>query len=317
MTLAFENGQVPPELRELILGGHCTVFIGSGPSSGVYGAWFDVVNHLSESCGIARSLSNASTPEELLAAAQEAKAANGTAYYGFLGHHFGRPADLAPFLYDTLLSLPFATYLTVNLDPTLAMKAGRLSDPLPIHAYPTLDRRAMSKRSVHHLHGLVVEGTVPAAGSVVLAQEEFAEAYADTSPLMHLMLPTLENDPLLFVGCGLREPTMSRVFGICKDHQQARLRLVAASGQAPTHPPPRFILLRRPVIVDELGAPIVEQSNLKMQSEERYYKGLDVEPVWYDGTGDDHSSLRRAFEQLAKIRSPAVGHGWQEVVHGD
>jgi hypothetical protein len=245
----------------------------------------------------------------LLDAAQEAKAADATAYHAFLGRHFGRPAEMLPSIYDALLALPFASYLTVNLDPTLAIKARRLPAPLPVHVYPTLDRRWMATRSVHHLHGLVQEGQVPVDGTIVLAKEEFNVAYRDGSSLMSMMLPTFENDPLVFVGCGLREPTMARVFGICKQQQQERLRLIAALGQHPSEPPPRFILLPTSNVIDEMGAR-GERSASDVLSQEQYYAGLGVQPVWYKVRGGDHSPLRIALEQLARLRPVVASHGW-------
>lgn len=315
MTLTIENGLIPQLLREVILEGQCTVFIGSGLSSAIYGPWYGVVNQVCDGCGVACRVSSASSPEELLDAAQEAKSADPTAYLESLGRHFGRSAETLPSVYDALLSLPFASYLTVNLDPTLAIKAGRLTDPLRVYAYPTLDRRRMSKRSVHHLHGLISEGDVPKEGTIVLAREEFNEAYRDNSILMSLMVPTFANDPLVFVGCRLREPPMSRVFDICKKHQQERRRLIAESRQRRSEPPPRFILLPELNVIEADTRSGGERSETEMQSQEQYYAGLGVQPVWYKARGDDHSLLRRALEELAKLRPVVAGHGWEDGGH--
>lgn len=214
MTLIIENGLIPQEVRDVILSGQCLVFLGSGPSSSSYHSWPDLVNALCNRCGITRRVTRDSPTDDLLDAAQGAKSADRNAYYRFLGEHFGRSVDSAPLLYDVLLSLPFACYLTVNFDPMFALKArtAHLRCLLPPYAYPSLDRRHMAHRSIHYLHGFIDAGATPAEGTIVLARGEFDEAYSSNSSLMNLLVPTLENDPILFIGCGLREPTMPRLF---------------------------------------------------------------------------------------------------------
>jgi len=73
MPMFIENGEIPPKLRDVILSKSCVVFIGSGPSSQIYGLWHEVVNKICERCGISRRVDENSEAEEFLDAAQEAK----------------------------------------------------------------------------------------------------------------------------------------------------------------------------------------------------------------------------------------------------
>ena len=312
MTLSIENGLIPQEVREVIRSGQCRVFLGSGPSLSSYHSWPDLVNALCNRCGITPHVTRDSLPDELLNAAQDAKSADRNAYYKFLGEHFGRSVDSAPLLYDVLLSLPFACYLTVNFDPMFALRArtARLPCSLPVRAYPSLDRLQMGNRSIHYLHGIIAEDATPTEGTIVLARSEFDEAYGSNSSLMNLLVPTLENDPILFIGCGLREPAMQHVFAICKKHQQNRLRVMAELGNPPSKPPSRFIFLSRPKVINASGALDAQQSQDKMSEQQTYYSNFDIEPVWYDAHGNNHSALRLALEQLAELPDVRPHHGW-------
>ena len=319
MTTQIENLEIPQNLRDMIRSKKCIVFIGSGPSYGLYDSWHELVNGLCKRCGSTRHVTRDSPTDEFLDAAQEAKLSNKSAYYRFLGERFGRPVEHAPFLYDILLSLPFGCYLTVNFDPLLARKAqtASLRCSLPVQAYPSLDRKMMTNRSIHYLHGFIGEGAIPAEGTIVLARDEFNEAYGDNSNLMNLLVPTLENDPILFIGCRLREPVMPRIFDICKKEQLKRQRIIAELGRPPSKPPPRFILLSRPEVQnDKTGQTDPEQSQVEVEKQQRYYQDLEIEPVWYDAPANDHSALRIALERLAELPKVTPDHGWQGDVYG-
>jgi hypothetical protein len=300
--------ELPPELQDVILSQKCVVFIGSGPSHGCYDPWPDLVNHLCVRCGSPSRVTDGSTGDQFLDAAQDAKTADEMGYYSCLGEHFGRPADRTSLLYGLLLSLPFRCYLTVNIDPLLALGARTARIPCGrVIAYPSLDRREMTNRSINYLHGLVNEGAPPAPGTIVLCRSEFDDAYRPNSNLMNLLVPTLENDPILFVGCRLKEPVMSQVFSICKQNQQVRLKVMAELGRPMSNPPPRFILLQEP---DVSGAVSPAQSASMVQKEEAYYREMDITPIWYPGARGDHSALRYAIETVAQLPSIVPDHGW-------
>jgi hypothetical protein len=318
MTMQIENSEIPQKLRDVIRSRKCLVFIGSGLSYGLYHSWPELVNGLCERCGITRRVTRDSPPDEFLDAVQDAKLCDKVAYYKLLGEHFGHSVEHTSVLYDTLLSLPFECYLTVNFDPLLALQArtARLRCLLPVHAYPSLDRRKMTNRSIHYLHGFIGVGAIPVEGTIVLARDEFDVAYAPNSNLMNLLVPTLENDPILFIGCRLREPVMSHIFGICKDHQLRRQRIMAELRRPQSRPPPRFILLRRPEVTNKTGQIDLDQSQVEVEKQQSYYQDLEIEPVWYDAPANDHSALRIALERLAELPEVTPDHGWQGDVYG-
>ncbi len=172
--------------------------------------------------------------------------------------------------------------------------------------YKDLDRKVMGNRTSHYLHGLIEEGTTPADGTIVLAHGEFDAAYSKNSNLMRLLVSTLVDDPIVFIGCRLREPVMPKVFNICKEQQRSRQRVLRQQGRR-SKPPPRFILAEMPEVEGEGGQLDEARSREQQQEEERRYRDMDITPVWYR----DHSQLRRALDQLAGLKLPRVSPPWE------
>ena len=317
MALTSERLQLPAELKEAIRSKKCVAFVGSGLSAGCYDSWPDLVNALCERCGSASRVHRDSHPDEFLDAAQDAKDANENEYYNLLWEHFGRPAVYASLLYDSLFALPFGCYLTLNFDPLLALKCrtAKIDCDTTPKAYPSLDRMVMARRSIHYLHGLIQEGSAPARGTIVLAREDFETAYSANSNLMNLLVPTLVQDPIVFVGCRLKEPPIKQVFSICKKHQQTRLSAMMELGQCPSKPPRRFILLPKPEVRTSQIDVDASQAEGTV-SIEAYYGELGITPVWYASDGD-HIALRRAFDDLAELPLIGPDHGWDGGDYGN
>jgi len=313
MTLSLVPLELPDELRKIILSGNCVAFLGSGLSAGSYHPWPDLVNALCRRCGSPCSVTRDTPGEAFLDAAQDAKNANRQEYLSFLGEHFGRPAPNASFLYDAVLALPFQSYLTVNLDPLLALKARTAPSKCrtPVCAYPSLDRKEMGNRSIHYLHGFINERAIPPDGTIVLARGEFEEAYGDNSNLMTFLLPTLANEPIVFFGCRLQEPVMARLFDICKQHQQKRLKTMAELGRSAGNLPSRFIFLGRPEVKDSCGKLNDDLSKAAVEKQEDFYTRMDIRPVWYPAPEEDHSALRYALERLAELPDIGPNYGWE------
>ncbi|NQU23891.1 MAG: SIR2 family protein [Candidatus Nealsonbacteria bacterium] len=287
-------------------------FVGSGLSAEHYPSWTKLVNDLCERCGSPHRVNDDSHPEKFLDAAQDAKDCAENEYFSFLGETFGRPAENTTLTYRALFTLPFDSYLTVNLDPLVAFEARsechRCSGG--VKAFPSLDRGDIGNRTVHYLHGFIKEGTTPVDGTIVLARGEFDAAYHNGGNVMSFLMPTLENDPIVFMGCRLREPVMREVFGICKEHQRVRQMILRQQGER-SKPPPRFILLPIPEVKGEGGEPDQERSRSEQQEEDRRFRRMDITPVWYPAPNKKHFRLRYALEELVDLKTPSTSHGWK------
>jgi len=169
----------------------------------------------------------------------------------------------------------------------------------------------MGNRSIHYLHGFINERLTPTDGTIVLARSEFQEAYGDNSNLMNFLLPTLANDPIVFLGCSLKEPVMARLFDICKQHQQKRLKTIAELGRSAGNLPSRFIFLGRPEVKDSCGKVNAALSKAAVEKQEAFYSRMDIRPVWYSAPEEDHSALRYALERLAELPDIGPNYGWE------
>lgn len=308
MNSSSEHTDFPQPLKDAIQSKKCVAFIGSGLAAETYGTWSDVISLLCDKFNINPD----SYDNDFLAIAEKAKQDEPTAYYNFLIEHFGGPAKSADFLYDVLFSLPFKCYLTFNYDPHLALKSKTAIIPCDTTpwAYPNLDRERMGQRSIHYLHGHISEdATHIAENTIVFAQSEFDEAYEVDSNLRSMLLLCLQNDPIVFIGCRLNEPTLPPIIEICKDIQERRQKNNLAIGRPPGNPPPRFILLPdyETTVASEREA--VESDK---KGKEEYYKKMDITPVWYPVRGGGHQVLRHNFGKLAKLPDAPLDYGWGE-----
>lgn len=307
--------RLPESLSEIILSGRCVAYLGSGLSStGLYHDWRTVINDLCKHCGIPRRVTKQSPAEDLLTAAQEAKDASLIGYREYLAGHFGRHVDRYSRLYQALLKLPFKCYLTSTFDPSLQLmwRTDGGVNANNVHVYRALNREHCAKRSVHYLHGLIEENMQPSQIDIVLAQGEFDSAYEPDSNLRQFLIPTFEEDPILFIGCRLEEPALLEVFEITKKHQLERRERMSELGLLEGSPPPRYILLDRQVVQLDDGTIDEIESERQEQSANAFYRNLDIDVCWYNRFQNGHGSLVEALETLAKLSKKSPEYGWSE-----
>lgn len=305
---------LPNALRDSILSKECVVFIGSGISRECYADWPTLINTLCNRCGVPQQLTRDSSALDLQVAADRARNANTSIYYNVLGEVFGQPINRANVLYPILLSLPFRSYITTNYDPTLSFFASLRSDcTLPPMAYPNLDRAHINNRSIYYIHGYVSEDTCRASPPIILTKSDFDDAYEYGSPLVAFLQQTFYHDPICFIGCGLNEPELNRLFDCVKKHHIYRHKLAADRMEPPSHPPRRFQLLAKPVIKTNEAFDMRKSSD-EMNRLEDKFKDLGIVTVWYVAMDDSHTVLRKAFDSLRPRRdtTPKFAFGSKE-----
>lgn len=297
-------------LKSLVLSKQCIAFIGSGPSIGIFDSWRSMVNNLAEYCGCDSKVKAGMPADQLLVVAEKARCADITRYHEYIGNHFGTISK-TDFLYGVLLKLPFKCYLTVNLDPLLAMEAREHGLGIP-KTYPALNPAHLSTKQVFHLHGLVTEGLTPKPGTIVLSESEFKGAYAPGSKLQRFVLSAIEDYPICFIGCGLREPVMKPLFDMCRKHQDERIELERQYGR-PASPPKRLILLPNyGVELKDEDPKKSEELRTRQYDETKYYRSLQIEPIRYNPDGLQHPGLRRVFERIAEYKELGPYFGFDD-----
>ncbi len=317
-----ETLEMPQDLIAAVRSEKCVAFIGSGVSADSYPSWHELITELCERCGITRHVTRDTPADELQAAAQDAKTLDEEAYHAFLTDRFGSLPPTIPRLYDVLLELTFSSYLTTNFDRVLAYKSSlaRRRCNERVYAYPSLDRKAMNSRSVHYLHGRITNGPGPVKHTIVLARDEFKAAYGSNSNLMNFLVETLVQDPLVFIGCTLREPQMKEVFRICRDNQLERQRANQGLGLPRGNSPKRFIFLPPTTIETRNGCDDALDSEVEQRREDEQYRSMGIEPVRYSAEGRDHSQLCLALDRLTRLSKREhdhgrADHGWEGDTH--
>jgi hypothetical protein len=143
-------------------------------------------------------------------------------------------------------------------------------------------------------------------GNIVLSRNEFEDAYANHSNLANFLISTFEADPMVFYGCRLQEPSMWKMFELCKRNQDERIRSCEKMGRVLPPPPPRYILLPLPMVS---GSPDEEEDTGEMMNVEEHYGGWNILPVWYDSR-EEHLEVKTAFEKLLSLPDASPQFGW-------
>lgn len=281
------------------------VFLGSGASAGCYDPWHTLVNELCKRCQSPQKVTNASLPDELLRAAEEAKRANLEQYCSYLHEHFARPVNLTNPLYEALLACNFRSYLTVNFDPLLAEHSctARIPCNTAIQWYPhDLPLHLIDKRTIYYLHGYIGQSTQCVRdGDIVLSRSEFEKAYQHDRVLNRFLIETLTRQDMCFIACRLREPALKHVLDVCKQEQVDRQAVLQQRGGRPHKPPLRYILLQDP---DYKAVPMSQgQVQMHRMNEERRLADFDIVVRWYNA---DHSILTDTFRTLAGLPRPKL-----------
>jgi hypothetical protein len=177
-------------------------------------------------------------------------------------------------------------------------------------AYPDLDPRKVAiRRSLHYLHGYIDESSPPTPGNIVLARDEFAAAYRDGSALMNTLIPTLENDPVVFIGCRQQDEYFALAMAKCETNRRERLKARLQRGEPMTEPPRRYILISKELVFDPRGHVDLAETERKREKEEANYLRMGLIPHWYSPEYE-HAELVDALETVAGLQKPSRSSVW-------
>lgn len=281
---------------------NCIAFIGSGFSRGIYPSWKVLIKSICEACDVGFEEKEAENPDYLLDAAEAALQRNPERYYSTLGNAFGRICNTNP-VYRAIFEIGFKSIITVNFDPLLQQECRVPHSSWSLRCYPDLDLGIINNRTVYYIHGLIREKEIPGPNSIVLARSEFDRAYKDPDfgETRTFLVEALKRNEICFLGCGLAEPTLPRVFEICKKQQQAIRDRSGRGGETPL----RFILL--PALEGHLGLDVdstsAQQTLEQMKdSEDRHFADFDILVYRYHPRDAQYSGLRHLLEELAQYR---------------
>ena len=280
------------ELSELVLAGRCVAFIGSGLSMGEYVSWGDLVKQLCDACGVDKDAKNVDL--DLLELAEQAKNASPDEYHRVLSEEFGKGVARLPLGYTYLLESPFNAYITINYDPLLA-KASQFKGLKLFNFKLGLDAARVNNQAIFYIHGYVAEGGQIADGDLILTSEDFEQNYGQPGAIIPSFLTqVLSFKSVVFIGCGLQEPPLKKILGLCNE---IKSRIEAASGnKGPTH----YILLPT-LYTKEAGDKKPERNRQKEAEENVVYEEVGIRVIRYTRSSpEDYSPVDQILTNWSK-----------------
>ncbi len=272
--------------------GDCIVWIGSGLSIGCgYPSWTDAIQKLCDVCIPGKAdIKPSSVASELLEWADICKATNPDEYLGTLAKLFGEPSHLLRTAYLHISACPFRYLVTTNFDPCLeAACTGKQQ----ILTYPNLALLVgRSRRTAIYLHGKARWGTRTDAKRLLLTKTDLDIAYTHSlSPLPSALTQLLISNRVVFVGCGLREPVLRKLFECIKQLQESSTSIP---------------LTRKTILLPET------RDEEKAREEGEYMRSLGIEILRYpialergaQTQGSGHHLLDEVWERVRAKVSP-------------
>jgi hypothetical protein len=291
----------------------CVAFVGSGLSMGYYPSWSDLIGELCEACGLLNEAVDARGTQDhevLTRLADAAHECNRETYYRKLDEIFGRRVTGTRAAYSLLARLPFASYVTVNFDPLLGYEGTKPEHKIQgIRTLPHLPVHELASRCIFYLHGYIRDDRSSADHPLVLRHSEFQSAYdVSKSMLYGFLQQLLISYPVLFIGVGLEEPQLRRVFEICREIR----RSIEEAYGAP--PPKRYILRPMALPTDRSSADkaTMREEVAKAAEEERLLEEIDVKVVRYHQRDSGHSGIEEMLEEWCNLSPPSIEPGFFE-----
>ncbi len=207
---------IDTRIRPLLTGNKCVAWIGSGLSKVLkYPSWKDAIDAMCGACGvppvIPSHLKVGRFADVMMDTAQKCKQTNATAYAQVVHDLFVADTYSARSSVDYLVQLPFAGYITTNLDHSLERAVRRVAHGEPsAYAYPRLPIAFMFRepKPIYHIHGAASHDY---SKPFVMSRAEYDDAYH--SPALTSFLEQLLTEfDIVFVGCSLDEPDLEAVF---------------------------------------------------------------------------------------------------------
>jgi len=296
-------------LKKHVNSGSCVAFVGSGLSLPdiLYPSWEQLIVLLCKECGLDESI-NLNDSELLLELADKARERDEATYYKTLNEVFGKPVVKTNLAYDLMMRIKFCSYITTNFDPLLEKEAQKPEHHCnsEIYSCPALPFDKIRLRSVYYIHGKIQANSMQGPMQIILGKRDFDYYYAlQHGTLLSFLHQLLTSYPLLFIGCGLRERPLRRIFDICRE---ARREIEnAVSGSKAPH---RYALLPMK-FTKTLQNPIWKRDVTKEEEEKARFMELDIRVVRYDPKDENHSGLLAILEEWCTLSPTTRGSGFE------
>jgi hypothetical protein len=207
---------IPADLAASIRARKVHLFVGSGvsASAGMLG-WQDLIGEMANGIKKENTAHSAKELDEFLSRADYIDIAELfretvglSAYLRFLRERYRRDAPVSPLL-KAIAKLEVRIVFTTNYDKLLetAFRRNAKIDP-PVIIYPT----QLNYIEEEETRIIKVHGDIDHPSSIVLTRKDYAEYGSRHAEFVSMLQSSINGYTMLFVGFGLRDPNLQRIY---------------------------------------------------------------------------------------------------------
>lgn len=272
------SGAAFEDLTERVRSRNCLAFVGAGMSTDSYPNWEQLVAQICSGCDVPFETTGdpSQRGRDMRRLAQLCRDTRRSEYFDVIRAAF--PVKDPSVAYQRLAAVRFPMYLTTNFDLLLEQACYIVSQQqIEYSEYPNLpEYNAQPDGEIVYLHGRLDPMTPDIEPSLVLADDDFENAYSD-GLLPSYLTQTFTWKSVVFIGCSIRDDSLQ---GVLRQCSRCRERLRAGGHQD---------LSRRFMLTDEReSAPHLES--------------LGITPVCYDS----HARLSDIFDWWKGLARPRL-----------
>ncbi len=196
------------------------VWIGAGASADLHPDWDwePSVKQLCVRIGVSVPPGKLKTTDYLLLA-EQCKSRDKKAYVAHIMDTYGRPSNKKRTLYDNLVNLPFAAYVTTNFDPLLlnTYRQARFDRHRCFPDFGSRSDYSIENPAAFYLHGCAQDFGTANEPRFVFCDSEYKLAYDRPGYVLVLIGHELCNKHMVFIGSRLDEDYVRKAFKLLKD----------------------------------------------------------------------------------------------------
>jgi hypothetical protein len=262
------------EVKTLLLSDRgCVAFLGAGVAIPPATTWKGLVNDIARGCAV--HFDDSVPIGEYPAIIDQCISADEGACNAVLRDSLPHHTVISRTAVDYLNRFPFKAILTTNFDPWIQQHSHASQYDKGVHIYPDLPLTGGAAGNIYYLHGYFDStGVTATIRNLILGKQSFEDAYERSPLLSGFLLNLFVYENILFVAFN---PTERYVSALLKQSIELRKRIAGGNTKK------RFLLL--PTLSSD---PVEKARQVAFINE---VKSLDILPVYYDGSLDNHVGL--------------------------
>lgn len=290
----------------------CAIFIGAGISIPIgYPSLQGLLKEMAKEANIAELQEKELDQDWMKDFLSIKKALGSERYQEYLRgifDHTKRDVKFNPILLD-ILSIPFCAFVTTNYDQCLEFATKKLPNPAIkyCYPYPNLPTSDLKGHHIFHPHGYIDPNNPNSINSIILSDDEFADAYEITSNFFTTLFLELD---ILFIGFGWNDMVILDIIEKTTQTRKNREGTLAKKNLQMSREKNKFAL-------------IDNDTYQKDTTKGNYITKLGILPIVYKKTGGSHDPLNQIIEKIQMSISktpvatiPALPEGFFEPLGG-